>query len=218
MTPTSPPSGRSRGAAVLYATDLLVLAMNLCFALLSLLNCGRVRLILPGLNLDRELVLGLIFLLLNPAILLLVRLLNPLRSRVAQFFRLFYVQGLYTLYFSQSIWLSQLFFHGRSLDPQFAWLEQALFRSQPALIMSRGLGGGPLLNELMFFSYFSFYAMLVIGPWDLYIRRRYEEALRTFFVITLSFFITYYRRYLYKIPVHLEVHLLAPIKSNIFPE
>jgi membrane-associated phospholipid phosphatase len=104
---------------------------------------------------------------------------------------LFYVQGLYTLYFSQSIWLSQLFYHGRSLDPQFAWLEQALFRSQPALIMSRGLGGGPLLNELIFFAYFFFYALIAIGPWLLYLRGRYEEALRTLFIITLSFFVLY---------------------------
>ena len=165
--------------------------MNFWFGLLSLLNCGKVKLNLLRMDLDRELLFGLVFLLLNPAILLLVRLLNPLRSRVAQFFRLFYVQGLYTLYFSQSIWLSQLFFHGRSLDPQFAWLEQALFRSQPALIMSRGLVGGPLLNELIFFAYFFFYALIALGPWLLYLRGRYEEARRALFVITLSFFVLY---------------------------
>jgi len=185
------PSGRDGAAAVLYPTDFLALAMNLWFGLLSLLNCGKVRLSLLGLDLDRQLLFGLVFLLLDPAILLLVRLLNPLRSRVAHFFRLFYVQGLYTLYFSQSIWLSQLFFHGRSLDPQFAWLEQALFRSQPALIMSRGLGRGPLLNELIFFAYFFFYALVATGPWLLYLRRRYEEARRTLFIITLSFFVLY---------------------------
>ncbi len=191
MSPKSLPSGQNRTAAVLYPTDLLVLAMNLWFGLLSLLNCGKARLTLLGLDLDRELLFGLIFLLLNPLILLLVRLLNPLRSRVAQFFRMFYVQGMYTLYFTQSIWLSQLFFHGRSLDPQFAWLERVLFGSQPALIVSRGLGGGPLLNELIFFAYFSFYAMIAMGPWLLYIRERYEEARRTLFIITLSFFVLY---------------------------
>jgi membrane-associated phospholipid phosphatase len=191
VSPKGLPPGRDGPAAVLYPTDLLVLAMNLCFALLSLLNCGRARLVLPGLNLDRELVLGLIFLLLDILILLFVRLLNPLRSRVAQFFRMFYVQALYTLYFTQSILLSQLFFHGRSLDAQFAWLEQFLFRSQPALIMSRGLGAGPWFNELIFFAYFSFYAMITLGPWFLYVRERYEEARRMLFIITLSFFVLY---------------------------
>ncbi len=191
MSPKRLPPGRDGPAVVLYPTDLLVLAMNLCFALLSLLHCGRVRLILPGLNLDREVVLGLIFLLLDVLILLLVRLLNPLRSPVAHFFRMFYVQALYTLYFTQSILLSQLFFHGRSLDAQFAWLEQFLFRSQPALIMSRGLGAGPWFNELIFFAYFSFYAMVTLGPWFLYLRERYEEARRTLFIITFSFFVLY---------------------------
>jgi len=79
--------------------------MNFLFGLLCLLNCGKVKVNLLRMDLDRELLFGLVFLLLNPAILLLVRLLTPLRSWVAQFFRLFYVQGLYTLYFSQSIWL-----------------------------------------------------------------------------------------------------------------
>jgi membrane-associated phospholipid phosphatase len=165
--------------------------MNTLFGLFSLLNLGKAKLSMLGMVADRQLVVGLFFLLLNPLILLGIRLINPLRSRVVHFFRLFYVQGLYMLYFSQSIRLSQLFFDGRSLDPQFAWLEQALFRSQPALIVSKSLGGGPLLNELIFFSYFFFYAMVAMGPWLLYIRRRYEEALRALFVITLSFFILY---------------------------
>jgi membrane-associated phospholipid phosphatase len=187
----SPPSRRDQSAAVLYPTDLLALTMNTLFGLLYLLNIGKNRIGLLGFILDRELVLGLAFLLLNPVILLFIRLLNPMRSRVAHFFRLFYVQALYTLYFTQCIWLSQLFFNGRSLDPQFAWLEQALFGSQPALVVSGRIGGGPLLNEAVFFAYFYFYAMVATGPWLLYLRLRYEEALRTLFIITLSFFVLY---------------------------
>jgi membrane-associated phospholipid phosphatase len=176
---------------VLYPTDLLALAMNALFGLLSLANLGKARMSLLGMVLDRQLVMGLFFLLLDPLILLGIRLANSSRSKVVHFIRLFYVQALYMLYFSQSIRLSQLFFNGRSLDPQFAWLEQALFRCQPALIVYRRLGGMPLLNELMFFSYFSFYTMVTIGPWALYARRRHEEALRMLFVIVFSFFIFY---------------------------
>jgi membrane-associated phospholipid phosphatase len=182
---------KSTPRTVLYPTDLLALAMNALFGLLSLANIGKTRLTVLGMVLDRQLVLGLLFLLLDPLILIGIRLANPSRSKVVHFFRLFYVQGLYMLYFSQSIRLSQLLFDGRSLDPQFAWLEQALFRSQPALVVSKRLGGIPLLNELIFFSYFSFYAMIALGPWVLYVRRRYEAALHMLFVITLSFFMLY---------------------------
>jgi membrane-associated phospholipid phosphatase len=191
VKPLSPPSLREQSAAVLYPTDLLALAMNTLFGLLCLLNLGKIRISLLGLILDRELVLGLVFFLLNPAILLFIRLLNPMRSRVAHFFRLFYVQALYTLYFTECIWLSQLIFNGRSLDPQFAWLEQALFGIQPALVLSGRVGGGPLLNELIFFAYFYFYAMIATGPWLLYLRRQDEEARRELFIITLSFFVLY---------------------------
>ena len=53
MSKDGPPSGRSGAAAVLYPTDLLALAMNSWFGLLSLLNCGKAKLSLLRLDLDR---------------------------------------------------------------------------------------------------------------------------------------------------------------------
>lgn len=176
---------------VLYPTDILALLLNTLFGVFSLLNLGKATVQLLGLTADRELLMGLLFLLLNPLQLVFIRFMNPVRHRGAQFFRLFYVQALYMLYFGECIRLSQLFFDGRSLDRFFADLEYVIFRYQPAIEFSQRLDKNPYLNELFFFSYFYYYALVTSGSWFLYIRQRYEEAVSTLFTVSAAFFILY---------------------------
>jgi membrane-associated phospholipid phosphatase len=179
------------GKLVFYPVDLLVFLMNLIFAACSLANLGKASMPLLGLSVDRELVMGVLFLLLNPLILVGIRLLNPLAGQLPQFFRMAYVQGLYVLYFTESIWLSQLMFGGASLDPFFARLDYLIFRFQPSIEFSRHLEGSGLVNEVFFFSYFFYYALVSTGVWFLFARRRYREAARMLFIISAAFFVLY---------------------------
>ena len=176
---------------VFYPLELLVFALNLVFGACSLANLGKLSMDLFGWTVDRELVMGIVFLLLTPLILLGIRLVNPLRGALPQFLRLAYVQGLYALYFTESIWLSQLMFDGASLDVVFARLDYLIFGFQPAIEFSRHFEKYPIVNEMFFFSYFFYYALVSTGVWFLFARRRYTEAVRMLFIISASFFILY---------------------------
>jgi membrane-associated phospholipid phosphatase len=193
---TGPRLGRQRGpqppqAAVLQPIEILAFALNLFFAVCSLANVGKVQLRLPGFSVDRELVMGLVFLALSPLMLLLVRLLNPRPELAARFFRLCYLQAFYLLYFGESIRLSQLWYGGASLDAFFAGLDGALFGLQPAIEFSRRLQSLRWVNELFFFSYFFFYILVATGVWALFFRRRFREAERFLFTVSASFFVMY---------------------------
>jgi membrane-associated phospholipid phosphatase len=120
-----------------------------------------------------------------------IRLVNPLPGRLPQFFRMVYVQALYVLYFTESIWLSQLMFDGASFDQFFARLDYLIFRFQPAIEFSQHFEGIPLVNEMFFCSYFFYYALVSTGVWFLFARRRYPEAVRMLFIISASFLILY---------------------------
>jgi membrane-associated phospholipid phosphatase len=183
--------GRSGPGRVVYPIEVLSLPLNLLFGVCCLLNIGKARAAVLGVAMDRELLMGLCFLLLTPLTLLLVRLLNPARGSLARFLRLCYPQALYVLYFTESIWLSQLIFGGASLDGFFAGLDRLLFGFQPSVEFSRHLHDYPLVNELFFFSYFFYYALVATGVWVLFARRRVHRAERVLFVISASFFIMY---------------------------
>jgi membrane-associated phospholipid phosphatase len=182
---------RLEGRPVFYPVELLVFAMNLIFAACSLVNLGKASAVLFGLAVDRELLMGILFLVLNPAILLGIRAVNPLRGQLPQFFRMTYVQALYVLYFTESIWLSQLMFGGAYFDPFFAHLDFLIFGFQPSIEFSRHLESSRLINEVFFFSYFFYYALVTTGVWFLFARRRYREAARMLFIISAAFFVLY---------------------------
>lgn len=176
---------------VLYPIEVLALVLNLVFAVGCFLNLGEVRRNLLGVSVDRELAMGLFFLLLTPATLLVVRLLNPGRSRLARFLRLCYLQILYAVYFTECIWLSQVMFDGAFLDPFFARLDQRLFGFQPAVEFSRAFRHLRPVNELFFFGYFFYYALVTSGVWVLFARRRLRDAEHVLFVISAAFFVMY---------------------------
>ncbi len=171
----------------LYPTDLLCLGTSLIFSALSFLNAGKRWVDAAGLRLDREVLVGLLFLLLVPGLLLLFRLLNPVRSRLVQFFRLFYPQALYFVFFQECILLSQLLYGGRSLDAVFARADAWLFGFQPALEFHRALPAHPAVVEAFFFGYFFYFILITAGWWLLFLQRRYREAARALAITSACF-------------------------------
>jgi len=160
----------------LYPTDLFSLMVAAFFALCSFLNAGKLTVRVAGLTLDREILCGLVFLLLIPGLLLLFRLTNRSVSRPVRFVRLFYPQLLHILYFQECIILSQLFFAGAALDAIFARTDYLLFGFQPSIRFHLALSFQPLVTELFFFGYFSHFGLITIGWWVLYFKGRIQEA------------------------------------------
>jgi membrane-associated phospholipid phosphatase len=135
--------------------------------------------------------MGVLFLLASPVMLLFIRITNPSRNLVVQFFRLCYIQAMYVLYFTECIWLSQLMFDGASFDAFFAGLDFRIFGFQPAIQFPRYFQQYRIVNEMFFFSYFFYYGLVATGVWILFIRKRYTIAARALFIISVSFFIMY---------------------------
>lgn len=176
---------------VIYPVELFVVLLNLVFCICSLVNIGKLEMNLFGAAVDREMVMGIFFLLLTPLMLLFIRLTNPARNLVVQLFRLCYIQAIYIIYFTESIWLSQLIFNGASFDWIFANIDFRIFGYQPAIQFPRYFQQYRMINELFFFSYFFYYGLVATGVWILFIRKRYQEATRTLFIISVSFFVMY---------------------------
>jgi membrane-associated phospholipid phosphatase len=176
---------------VIYPVELFAVLLNLIFCVCSLLNVGKVEMSLLGLSVDRELFMGIVFLVVTPLMLLFIRLANPSRNLVVQLLRLCYIQAIYILYFTECIWLSQLMFNGASFDAFFAALDFRIFGFQPAIQFPRYFQQYRIVNEMFFFSYFFYYGLVSTGVWILFIRKHYQIAVRTLFIISVSFFIMY---------------------------
>jgi membrane-associated phospholipid phosphatase len=175
----------------LYATDMLSLIFSLIFALLSLLNLGKVQINLAGITLDRELFLGLTFVIIIFSLLLLFKATNHCKNRIIHFIRLFYPQLLYILFFGEAILLSQLFYNNYSFDWFFSQIDFMLFSSQPSITFHQLVPNTPLITELVFFSYFFFFPLICSGWWLLYLQGRMREAVRAFLITTISFYILF---------------------------
>lgn len=186
MDKSASPTGK-----VIYPVELFAVLLNLIFCFCSLLNLGEVEASLLGLSVDRELIMAIVFLFTTPLMLLFIRLANPSQNLIVQFFRLCYLQGIYIFYFTESIWLSQLMFDGASFDAFFASLDYRIFGFQPAIQFPRYFQQYRVINEMFFFSYFFYYGLVSTGVWILFIRKRYQQAVHTLFIISVSFFIMY---------------------------
>ncbi len=172
--------------------DILCLALNSFFGILSLAFIGRQELSIFGFAVDRQLLVGLGFLASNGLLIGLIRFAerHP-RNRPLDFFRVFAIQAFYIFYFTEVIHISQYLFGGRSLDSWFAWIDEALFGFQPAVQFPHEFRNIPWLTELFFFSYFFFYALITAGWWILYLRGKRNQAIRCLFIISASFAILY---------------------------
>jgi len=106
-----------------------------------------------------------------------------LGGRLLSFVRTFYPQAFIAVFFTESILLSAQALGGISHDAFFKAADQAIFGFQPAREFSRALGSPPWLNELMFGSYFAYFAFMVTAVWIPYIKGDRPEAERQIFVV-----------------------------------
>ena len=90
------------------------------------------------------------------------------------------------------LWYSETFEFNRhftNLDPLFAGYEQQLFGCQPALLFSQAISH-PVFSELMHLGYSSYFPLIALVTF-FYFFRRYEQFLRTEFIILAAFYIYY---------------------------
>lgn len=172
---------------VFYPIDLVIFVLNLIFSIFCFLNIGKLYINIGKIKFDRQLLMGLFFFFANFLIFIWIKVANPSKSRVVQFFRLFYGQIFYAIYFPECITLSQLFFNHKSLDSIFAYLDFLIFHYQPAVEFSKQFITNRYVNELFFFSYFFYYLLMTAGWWILYARKKEKLAHYCYFVVTLSF-------------------------------
>lgn len=141
-------------------------------------------------------------------------LLQP--GTVAHFLRLFYVQLFYAFYFTRIIVLSQLVWSGASFDALFYRMEEAIFGVQLAVLLPERFGHLRAVNELFYFAYFSYYVLLCVPGWLLYLRRRYREAERALFIITASFALLYVWYVFF--PVHGPKYFIAELCARWYSD
>jgi membrane-associated phospholipid phosphatase len=121
---------------------------------------------------------------------------KPRRAFAAafSFVRTYYPQAFIALFFSDSILLSAQAFGGYSHDAFFEAADQAIFGFQPAREFARALGSRAWINELMFGSYFAYFAFMVIAVWLPYLKGDREEGEKQIFVVaaTMAIVCTWY--------------------------
>ncbi|MFN3411481.1 MAG: phosphatase PAP2 family protein [Exilispira sp.] len=176
-----------RKTFVFYPIDLVYIILNFLFAIFSFLNAGKLYIKSGNLVFDREILMGFFFLIANFLILLWIKISNPSKNKLVQFFRLFYGQVFYAIYFPECITLSQLFYNNNSFDSIFAYLDFLIFHYQPAVEFSKPFINNRYINELFFFSYFFYYLLMTAGWWILFARKKHKLAHYCYFVLTLSF-------------------------------
>ncbi len=120
-------------------------------------------------------------------IFILIQLNTTYKNKITSFLRYFYPL-LFTAYFyGETGYYNNIFF--ADLDELFIKLDHLLFGFQPSLIFSQKYDS-IWFSELMFFSYFSYYLIIVVFPLIVYFTNK-EEFERTFFIIIFSFYAYY---------------------------
>lgn len=107
-------------------------------------------------------------------------------SALAAFVRTYYPQAFFALFFSEAILISSQAFGGFSHDDIFEAADLAIFGFQPAREFSKALGSPPLLNEIMFGAYFSYFAFMVYSVWIPYLKGDRAEGERQIFAIAAT--------------------------------
>ncbi len=120
-------------------------------------------------------------------VIILVKLDTSYKNKIVSFLRQFYPL-LFTAYFyGETGYYNNIFF--ADLDGFFIQLEQSIFGLQPSISFSAKFDSF-WFNELMFFSYFSYYLIVIVFPLIVYIKKRVEFD-RIFFLIIFSFYAYY---------------------------
>ena len=120
-------------------------------------------------------------------IFLLVKLNTIHKSTITSFLRYFYPLIFTAYFYGETGYYNNIFF--LDLDGLFVQLEQSMFGFQPSLWFSSKYNSF-WVNELMFFSYFTYYLIVVIFPLIMYLKKR-DEFDKLFFIIIFSFY-SYY--------------------------
>jgi|YNPMSStandDraft_1061717.scaffolds.fasta_scaffold00050_45 membrane-associated phospholipid phosphatase len=174
-----------------YPADITVMITSFVFAIFSLLNINKVKIKVLGILIDREIYFFLVFLFLIIFQLIFIKLTNSSKNKVVRFFRFFYVQAFYIIFFNECITLSQLFYNNSSLDSYFAYLDYIIFHFQPSLTLFKEFYGIKWVNELFFFSYFFYYFLITSGWWFLYLSGKETQAQFGVWLVTTSFCFLY---------------------------
>jgi len=120
-------------------------------------------------------------------VLMLVKFNTSYKNKIVSFLRLFYPL-IFTVYFyGETGYYNNIFF--ADLDRIFIQLEESIFGLQPSVWFSAKFDSF-WFNELMFFSYFSYYLIVFIFPLIVYLKKRTEFD-RMFFLIIFSFYAYY---------------------------
>jgi membrane-associated phospholipid phosphatase len=196
--------------------DTTVFAVNGFFAVCSLVFVGRVHVTLFGLAVDRQLLVGLSFVIVTAILFWLLPRMHRSDRRAIWFVRIFYPQLLYTLYFTECIRLSQFVYGGTSFDAVFAQIEHFVFGMQPALHFAASLGQPAALNELFFFGYFFYYVLITSGFWILFLRGNTQRAARAVFLVTTAFAVLYVWYVFF--PVHGPKYFIDVLHARYYAE
>jgi len=120
------------------------------------------------------------------------------RSRIGgqavSFLRTYYPQAFIALFFTDAILLSAQALGGVSHDDFFAAADQAIFGFQPAREFYKAFGSYAWINEIMYGSYFAYFAFMVITVWIPFFKGDREEGERQLFAIcaTVAVICTWY--------------------------
>jgi len=127
----------------------------------------------------------------------IVRLVDPSRSRLSAFVRLLYPAIMFTFFYRETGHLMFLL-HSHFFDAQLTAFEASVFGVNPTLYIDRTLLD-PWLTELFSMSYFGYYFIIPVFLIVVFFRRRYEVIANFMAASTLTFFLSYLLFFVYPI-------------------
>lgn len=119
--------------------------------------------------------------------LLLAHAARP-KNRVLDFLRHFYPVLLYTAFYRETGELNQMLHHGY-IDAYFVRMDASIFGFQPSIKLMEWLPY-PIVSELLYISYFSYYVMIVGVGVALFLRNR-RHYFHYLSVVSFVFYICY---------------------------
>jgi membrane-associated phospholipid phosphatase len=178
--------------------DIVIIIASTIFAMTSFAFPATGVFTIFGLAVERGYVMASVFILFAATGLAVGFLPPSNQPKFFSFIRLFYPQAFLVLFFTESIMLSSQVFGGVSHDAAFAAADEWLFGFQPAREFHKAFDSNPLVNELMYGAYFTYFVLLITIPWLGWILGRREEARKLLFVsvlamVTLSTFYIFFR-------------------------
>jgi membrane-associated phospholipid phosphatase len=111
------------------------------------------------------------------------------QGKVIHFFRHWYIVILYTVFYEQ-IDAFILGLHGRYLDHLVYNFEKAVFGIHPSVWLERL--ASPVLTEIMSIAYHSYYWLIPLLGFSLYLRKEFAAFRQMVFTVSIAFFVSYF--------------------------